>query len=82
MMNAIRNDITTRFGGVSKENQINMFIAHTHNLAAALQLKEELQEEFPDYNIYVDELPLSITCHIGPGSLAIACSKKIDSNVK
>lgn len=77
MMNAIKNDIENRFGGVSKENQIYLEIAHTQNEEAANQLKEELQEMFPDYPIYVDHLSLSVSCHIGPGSLAIACCKKL-----
>ena len=28
---------------------------------------------------FCDPLSLSVSCHIGPGALAIACSKKIDS---
>lgn len=77
MMNAIRNDIEKRFGGVSPENLIYLEIAHTENEDAANQLKEELAEQFPDYSIYIDHLSLSISCHIGPGSLAIACCKKL-----
>jgi len=26
----------------------------------------------------MDRLPLSIACHIGPGALAIACTKKLE----
>ena len=77
MLNAIKNDIENRFGGISKENQIWIQIAHTNNETAAEDLKEELQKEFPDYSIYVDHLSLSVACHIGPGSLAIACTKKL-----
>lgn len=77
MMTAIKNDIEKRFGGISKENQIYLQIAHTQNEEAANQLKEELHELFPDYPIYVDHLSLSVSCHIGPGSLAIACTKKL-----
>lgn len=77
MTNAIKNDIEKRFGGISKENQIYIQIAHTENEEAANILKEELQEVFPDYMIYVDHLSLSVSCHIGPGSLAIACTKKL-----
>lgn len=77
MMNAIKNDIENRFGGVSKDNPIYLEIAHTQNEEAANQLKEELQEMFPDYPIYIDHLSLSVSCHIGPGSLAIACCKKL-----
>lgn len=77
MMTAIRNDIEKRFGGISEHNPIYLQIAHTENEEAAGLLKEELAAQFPDYPIYVDHLSLSISCHIGPGSLAIACTKKL-----
>jgi DegV family protein with EDD domain len=78
MINAIKNDIEKRFGGISKDNPIDLSIAHTENEEAAKVLKEELQAVFPDYPIYIDHLSLSVSCHIGPGSLAIACSRKPD----
>ncbi|MCD8038815.1 MAG: DegV family protein [Lachnospiraceae bacterium] len=77
MINAIRSDIEKRFGGVSPENQMYLQIAHTENEAAAEQLRDELAAQFPDYPVYVDHLSLSVSCHIGPGALAIACAKKM-----
>lgn len=78
MMNAIRNDMSSRFDEIEgEEHGIWLEIAHTHNKEAALALKEELSEAFPGYPIYVDDLPLVIGCHLGPGSLAIACCKKL-----
>lgn len=77
MTNAIKNDIEKRFGGVSKDNQIYMQVAHTENEEAANIFAEELHQTFPDYPIYIDHLSLSISCHIGPGSLAVACCKKL-----
>lgn len=77
MMTAIKNDIEKRFGGISKDNQIYLQIGHTQNEEAANEFKKELQEMFPDYPIYMDHLSLSVSCHIGPGSLAIACCKKL-----
>jgi DegV family protein with EDD domain len=78
MINAIKSDIEKRFGGISKDNPIDLSIAHTENEETALALKEELAEVFPFYPIYVDHLSLSVACHIGPGALAIACSRKPD----
>jgi DegV family protein with EDD domain len=78
MINAIKNDVEKRFGGISKDNPINLAIAHTENEEAAKVLKAELQEVFPDYPIYIDHLSLSVACHIGPGSLAVACSRRPD----
>lgn len=77
MMTAIKNDIEKRFGGVSEDNPIYLQIAHTENEEAAGLLKEELSAQFPGYPIYVDHLSLSVSCHIGPGALAIACTKKL-----
>lgn len=76
MINAIRSDMETRFGGATKDN-IWLQIAYSKDLAAANELKEELLKEFPGFDINVDPLSLSVACHIGPGALAIACCKKI-----
>lgn len=77
MINAIRNDIENRFGGLEKGN-VELQVAHTNNIAAAIELKEELEKEFPGLPIYVDHLSLSVACHIGPGSLAIACTQNLN----
>ncbi len=77
MITAIKNDIINRFGGLTEEKGIWLQIAHTHNSEAAEQLKAELSEVFPGYDIHLDPLSLSVACHIGPGALAIACCKKI-----
>jgi DegV family protein with EDD domain len=76
MINAIRNDMEKRFGGALKDN-IWLQIAYTYDLDAAMQLRDEVAAQFPDFDIHVDPLSLSVACHIGPGSLAVACCKKI-----
>ena len=76
MINAIRSDMEKRFGGVNADN-IWLQIAYTYDLEAAQQLKEEVQEQFPGFEIHMDPLSLSVACHIGPGALAVACCKKI-----
>ena len=43
----------------------------------AEEWKQEMQEIFPGMEIHMDPLSLSVACHIGYGSLAIACSKKV-----
>lgn len=76
MMSAIRADMEKRFGGADKDN-IWLQIAYSYDREAALLLKQEVQEHFPGFDIHLDPLSLSIACHIGPGSLAVACCKKI-----
>lgn len=77
MINAIRNDICTRFGGLTEDKHIWMQVAYTHDVEAALALKAEVEEQFPGYDVHMDPLSLSVACHIGPGALAVACCKKI-----
>ena len=76
MINAIRNDMEKRFGGVSADNMW-LQIAYTYDRETAEQFKEQVLEAFPGFDVHLDPLSLSIACHIGPGSLALACSKKI-----
>lgn len=73
MVNAMKNDETNRF-----DNNIHLFVAHSHSLEAALAYKDELESVFRESEIYVGELSLSVACHIGPGALAIACCRKMD----
>jgi len=76
MITAIQHDLETRWNDTDG-SRVHLEIAHTQNEEAALLLKEELKELFPGTDIHVDPLSLSIACHIGPGSLAIAAVKKL-----
>ncbi len=75
MLDAMRKDCEERFGGM---DQVRIFVAHTDNDAAAQEFVQEIQETLGAEDIVCDPLSLSVSCHIGPGALAIACSKKID----
>lgn len=77
MINAIRNDMQKRFGGDSPD-KVWLQIAYSDNLSGAEELKKEVMEAFPGFEIHMDPLSLSVACHIGPGALAIACCQKMD----
>lgn len=77
MVDAIKNDIAQRFGGDASPENVWLAVVHTDNLENAQIFREELLEEFPGHNIYVDHLSLSVSCHIGPGALAVTCTKKM-----
>lgn len=75
MIDAIKKDLQTRFPAFVSENKMKIDVAHTDNEAAAQEFRKELLEIFPNCGeIYIDSLSLSVSCHIGPGALAIACS--------
>lgn len=75
MLDAMRKDMDRRFGG---PEQLRLFVAHTHNEEAARAFSAVIRGELGLDVTYCDPLSLSVSCHIGPGALAIACSKKID----
>ena len=78
MTEAMKNDFEKRFHSPNGE-KMNLELAYTFDTAAAEAFKEEVQAVFPDNEIVMQPLSLSIACHIGPGALAIACSKKIEA---
>ena len=52
-------------------------VAHTQNEAAALAFAEEVRTMFPYADVTVAPLSLSVSCHIGPGSIAITATRKL-----
>lgn len=77
MLDAMKKDFGTRFAEAARQGKMRLQMAHTNNEAAALEFRQEVEAAFPGVEIYLDELPLSIACHIGPGSLAIACTEDL-----
>lgn len=76
MIAAIRSDLVTRFKKYLDAGEMTISIAHTHNYEEAQIFKKELTETFPNVPIsYVDPLSLSVSCHIGPGALAVTATR-------
>jgi len=73
MIAAIKKDIEERFLSLYNEGKLSLAIAHSNNEELALKFKEEVEKQFEKLKVcYVDPLSLSVSCHIGPGSLALA----------
>ncbi|MGN0311523.1 MAG: DegV family protein [Lachnospiraceae bacterium] len=77
MINQMKKDFEERFNSPDGE-KIHLELAYTYDEEAAQGWKKEVEEAFPGCEIRMDPLSLSVSCHIGPGALAIACSKKIE----
>lgn len=78
MVAAITKDLEERFGDRTGKN-VHLEVAHTDNQEEADEFANELRELFPATGeIVIAPLSLSVSCHIGPGSLAVACSKVIE----
>lgn len=76
MIDAMKNDFANRFHDANGEHMY-LEMAYTHDIEAAEVFKKEVQEAFPGMEIVMQPLSLSVSCHIGPGALAVACTKKI-----
>jgi DegV family protein with EDD domain len=75
MLAQVEKDITERFGGTTDGEGISLFVAYTYNKDAADEFVKEIKERFPKTNPFANALSLSVSCHIGPGALAVACTK-------
>ena len=71
MLDAMEKDITQRFAG----EKVHLAAAYTCSEEEAQTWKQELEERFPGYEIFMAKLSLSVACHIGAGSMAVGCSK-------
>lgn len=74
MVEAMRKDIETRFPKEWADGTLKLEIAYSGNLEEALDWKEELSAAFPGKTFDMAPLSLSVSCHIGYGALAVACS--------
>lgn len=79
MLQAIKNDIENRFGGFdeSAKERVTLHIAYTKDAEEAELWKQEVIEAFPGFRLKMAPLSLSVACHIGPGALALACTRNL-----
>lgn len=73
MINAVKDDLENRFAEQKAAGKIKLAIAYTDKNDEALIFKKEAEEALGLPVEYVEPLSLSVSCHIGPGALALAC---------
>lgn len=79
MLEAMKKDVEGRFSDYVTKGQLKLHVAYTTDEETARQWKEEVQSVFPNIAISrMDPLSFSVTCHTGPGVLAIAASHALD----
>ena len=74
MIDSVMKDINERFNCAPEDCHIAM--AYTGDMEEILEFKNEVQELFPNHEIIVNPLSLSVSCHIGPGAIALTVTKK------
>ena len=72
MLNAVKNDISTRLASLKAQGCLKVGIANTLMEPEKLaSFKAEMQENFPDMDLVYFPLTMSIGTHVGPGGLGI-----------
>ncbi len=73
MINQIKHELETEFKEDYEAGRMVVSVAHTQNLEEAEKFKEEILSSIPNITFkFIDTLSLSVSCHIGPGALAVA----------
>ena len=81
MLKAIEDDIRDRF--LCADDLDSVWISGAYSGARDEEVEEwlsEVQAAYPEKKIVMQPLSLSISCHIGPGALAVTCTKKLPEN--
>lgn len=71
MFEAIKKDIEEFF----KDDKLQLAIAYTCSEEELEKFVAETKAQFPECELEISKLSLSIATHIGPGAMAVACSK-------
>lgn len=71
MLDAIEKDMKERFLG----EPVWIQAAYTCTREEAEAWKAEIQSRIPNAEVDMDPLSLSVSCHIGPGALAVTCTR-------
>lgn len=73
LMDAVDKDLTETFQG----KNMKFYIAHNTTQEIYEKFNNEVKERFPEYEIEGASLSLGISCHVGPGVLALAIAQEI-----
>ncbi|MCI8674787.1 MAG: DegV family protein [Lachnospiraceae bacterium] len=77
MIEAIQSDCKNRFHAAEDAHDVWIHMAYTGTREEIDIFKAEVQSVWPEHQITVDPLSLSVSCHIGPGAIAITATKKM-----
>ncbi len=77
MLDALRNDLNTRFKEYYENGEMYMQVAHADCEEKAFELKARMEKEFPGLEVFVAPLSLEVACHVGPDALGAAVTRRL-----
>lgn len=82
MIEAIEKDCRERFHAAEDYSDITICMAYSGaDQTEILAWREEVKKLFPNQELMTDPLSLSVSCHIGPGAIAITATKKLPEDM-
>ncbi len=78
MIEAVEKDCRERFHAAPDLSDVTISLVYSGtDLTEINSWREELQKKYPNQEMIPEPLSLSVSCHIGPGAVAITCVKNI-----
>ena len=79
MIDAMKKDLDTRFAQLYQKGEMRLEIAYSGtDVELAKDWQRQLSDAFSGHTFDMSPLSLSVSCHLGPGALAIACARKVN----
>lgn len=73
MLEAVQRDLDERFAGMD----MLLRTAWTGDEGIGRMWAAQVQERFPQFEVTGDPLPISIACHVGPGTIALGLMRRL-----
>ena len=77
MIEAVKNDIQTRFKDLYDAGKLYLLAATTATEEDAAEWVKQIEAEFPGMEVMYGDLSLGVACHTGADALGIGCACKI-----
>ncbi|MBR5475113.1 MAG: DegV family protein [Lachnospiraceae bacterium] len=77
MLEAMKKDFETKYAGLDPAKDIHLEVAYTCDQETLDAWVADVTAAFPGMELAIYPLSLSVSCHIGPGAIALACSQRI-----
>ncbi len=71
ILDALQEDIDTHFDVDGKGKNVGIEIAYSYDKVEAMNLQKLVKERFPNHDIILNPLSLSVACHTGPGAMGV-----------
>lgn len=76
MIDAVKKDLNGKFKEYAEKGELRLCLVYGDNKDEVANFEQEVRKEFPNVPIlYNDPMSLSIACHTGPKTFALACMR-------